>query len=152
MSAPAGLDPKLAYVASQWPHDQPLNTCRFDPAGRFVFCGSQDAIVERFKLADGARTLFPGGHDTWVQSIAFSKDGAQVVSGGCDGKLTWWDTATDTPKPIRSTDAHQGWIRSLDVSPDGTTLASGGNDNMVRLWKMADGANVQELAGHPRHV
>lgn len=152
MPVPEGFDPKLAHIASQWPHDQPLNACRFDPAGRFVFCGSEDTIVERFKLADGARTLFPGGHETWVQSLAVSKDGSQFISGGCDGKITWWDSATDAPKPVRTIDAHKGWIRSLDVSPDGTLLASGGNDNMVRLWNVADGKLVRELAGHPRHV
>ena len=51
------FDPKQAHVVSQWPHDRPLNACRFDPTGRFVFCGSEDAAVERFKLADGARTV-----------------------------------------------------------------------------------------------
>ena len=54
--SPEGLDPKQAHVVSQWPHDRPLVACRFDPAGQFVFCGSEDAVVERFKLADGART------------------------------------------------------------------------------------------------
>jgi WD40 repeat protein len=152
MNPPAGLDPKLAYVAAQWPYDRPLNACRFDPAGRFVFCSSEDTIVERFKLADGTRTNFPGGHDTWVQALAVAKDGAQVVSGGCDGRITWWDAAADDPQPIRSIDAHHGWVRSLDVSPDGVLLASGGNDNLVRLWSMADGKSVRELAGHPRHV
>ena len=150
--APPGFDPKQAHVVSQWPHDRPLNACRFDPAGRFVFCGSEDANVERFNLADGARTIFAGGHETWVQAIGFSKDGAQVISGGCDGKLTWWDTAAEAPKPIRSIEAHKGWIRSLDVSPDGTLLASGGNDNQVRLWNMADGTLVRELPGHARNV
>ena len=152
MSSPEGLDPKQAYIVSQWPHDRPLVACRFDPAGRYVFCGSEDALVERFKLADGARTLLSGGHETWVQAIAFSKDGAQVISGGCDGKITWWDAAADAPTPIRSIEAHQGWIRALRVSPDGTLLASGGNDNMVRLWNVADGTLVRELAGHQRHV
>ncbi|MCO6455259.1 MAG: WD40 repeat domain-containing protein [Pirellulaceae bacterium] len=149
---PAGFDPKQARIASQWAHDRPLIACRFDPAGRYVFCGSEDAVVERFQLADGAKTILSGGHDTWVRALAFSKDGAQVVSGGCDGKLTWWETAAEAPAPIRSIDAHQGWIRSLDVSPDGTLLASGGNDNLIRLWNLADGTLVRELAGHERHV
>ena len=81
MTAPAGFDPKLAYVVSQWPSDRPLNACRFDPTGKFVFCGAEDANVERYNLADGARTNLTGGHDTWVQAIGFSKDGAQVFSG-----------------------------------------------------------------------
>jgi WD40 repeat protein len=152
MSVPEGFDPKQAHVVSQWAYDRPLNACRFDPAGRYVFCGSEDAIVERFKLADGVRTLLGGGHETWVISLAFSKDGANAISGGCDGKLTWWETAADAPTPIRSIQAHQGWIRSLDVSPDGTLLASGGNDHQVRLWNIADGTLVRELPGHQRHV
>ena len=48
MAPPTGFDPKQAHVVSQWPYDRPLNACRFDPAGRFVFCGSEDAAVERF--------------------------------------------------------------------------------------------------------
>jgi WD40 repeat protein len=152
MTMPEGFDPKQAHVVSQWPHDRPLNACRFDPAGRFVFCGSEDAAVERFKLADGARTVLSGGHETWVKALAFSKDGAIAMSGGCDGKITWWDTAAEAPKPIRTVEAHKGWIRSLDVSPDGMLLASGGNDNFVRLWNVADGTLVREVSGHSRHV
>jgi WD40 repeat protein len=152
MTMPEGFDPKLAHVVSQWAHDRPLNACRFDPTGRFVFSGSEDAAVERFKLADGARTVLTGGHETWVQALTFSKDGSIAMSGGCDGKITWWDTAADAPKPIRTVEAHKGWIRGLDVSPDGTLLASGGNDNSVRLWKVADGSLVRELNGHARHV
>jgi WD40 repeat protein len=152
MSVPEGFDLKQAHMVSQWAYDRPLNACRFDPARRYVFCGSEDAVVERFKLADGARTLLNGGHDTWVRALAFSKDGVQAISGGCDGRITWWETAADAPKPIRSIEAHKGWIRSLDVSPDGTLLASGGNDNAVRLWNVADGTLVRELAGHQRHV
>jgi WD40 repeat protein len=152
MPMPEGFDPKQAHVVSQWPHDRPLNACRFDPTGSFVFCGSEDAAVERFKLADGTRTVLSGGHETWVQALAFSKEGAIAMSGGCDGKISWWDAAAEAPKPIRTVEAHKGWIRALDVSPDGTLLASGGNDNQVRLWNVADGALVRELAGHTRHV
>ncbi len=147
------MDPKLAHVVSQWAHDRPLISCRFDPLGRFVFCGSEDAHIERFRLSDGTKTLLTGGHSTWVNALAFSHDGTQVVSGGCDGKLTWWDTAAETPVPIRSIPAHgTHWIRTLAVSPDGTLLASGGNDNSVRLWSVTDGALVRELPGHARHV
>lgn len=152
MTIPEGFDPKQAHVVSQWAHDRPLNACRFDPAGRFAFCGSEDALVERFNLADGVRTIFSGGHQTWVRAIAYSKDGAQAISAGCDGKITWWESAAAEPKPIRSIEAHKGWIRTLDVSPDGTQLVSGGNDNVVRLWNIANGSLVREFTGHTRHV
>ena len=153
MAAPAGLDPKAAHIVSQWPYDRPLDTCRFDPGGKFVFCGAEDANVQRFKMGDGAKTIFSGGHDTWVAAIGFSKDGKQFISGGCDGKLTWWDATTAAAtKPLHSIDAHNGWLRTLDVSPDGMLVATGGNDNRVRLWNMADGKAVREFAGHQGHV
>jgi len=86
-------------------------------------------------MADGARTNFSGGHDTWVQAIGFSKDGSQIFSGGCDGKLTWWDAASKSPsQAVPSTRTKAGFAR-LDVSPDGTLIATGGNDNQVKLWK-----------------
>lgn len=152
MSIPDGFDPKQAHVVSQWPHDRPLIACRFDPLGRFVFCGSEDSAVERFHLADGVRTILNGGHQTWVNAIAFSKDGVHAISGGCDGKLTWWESAAAEPKPIRTIDAHSGWARSLDVSPDGTLLVSGGNDNVARVWNITDGSFVFEFTDHPRHI
>jgi WD40 repeat protein len=152
MTNPEGFDPKQAHVVSQWAHDRPLNACRFDPMGRYVFCGSEDSLVERFNLADGVRTNFSGGHLSWVQAIAHSKDGGQTMSAGCDGKITWWDSSAAESKPIRTIDAHKGWIRTLDVSPDGSLLASGGNDNVVRLWNVADGSLVREINGHTRHI
>lgn len=152
MEIPAGFDPTQAHVVSQWAHERPLNACRFSPTGDAVFCGSEDAVVERFQLADGAKTVFSGGHDTWVRALAFTKDGSQVVSGGCDGKLAWWEATTETSALIRSIEAHQGWIRTLDVSPDGKLLASGGNDNVVRTWNINDGSLAGEFRGHLRHV
>ncbi|MEZ6091545.1 MAG: hypothetical protein R3C05_26730 [Pirellulaceae bacterium] len=154
MNAVAGFDPTQAHVVSQWAHDRPLTACRFSPAGDAVFCGSEDAVVERFALADGAKSVLSGGHDTWVRAFAFSNDGRLAISGGCDGRLTWWDAAT-TPAPaapIRSVDAHRGWIRGMATSPDGTMIASGGNDNEVCLWNINDGTLIRKFSGHQKHV
>jgi WD40 repeat protein len=130
-----------------------LISCRFSPTGDFVFCGSEDTVAERFRLSDGAKTVLAGGHSTWVTAIAFSTDGQTVVTGGCDGKLTWWPAVDEAPQAVRSIVAHgKHWVRSLATSPDGTLLVSGGNDNMVRLWSMADGAAVKELPGHEKQV
>ena len=146
-----GLDVKQAHVIAQWPHDRPLVSCRIDPLGRFVFAGSEDNSVQRWSLADGAKTPV-GSHESWVRSIGFSKDGATTITGGYDGALIWWPTDAPKPEQIRRVDAHQGWIRSLSVSPDGALLATGGNDLAVRLWNVADGSAVRELVGHEGRV
>jgi WD40 repeat protein len=145
------LDVTQAHFIGEYVHERPIVSCRFDPLGRYVFAGSEDFSVQRWALADGAKTPF-AGHESWVRSIGFSKDGAVTLTGGYDGRLVWWPTDAATPAPIRTIDAHQGWLRSLAVSPDGTLVATCGNDASVRLWKMEDGSLVRELAGHERPV
>jgi WD40 repeat protein len=126
--------------------------CRFEPKGRFLFCGVESSAVQRFDLADGKKVTFPGGHDSWVFSLAFSPDGETVFTGGGDGRVTVWETAAGAPHPDRKIEAHQGWIRALGLSPDGSLLATGGNDRMVRIWEAAGGKLTHELKGHTGHV
>jgi WD40 repeat protein len=146
-----GLDVKQAHIASEWAHDRPLISCRFDPQGRYVFAGSEDSTVQRWALDGGAKTPFLG-HESWVRAIAFSKDGAAMITGGYEGRLIWWPTAADKPEPTRRVDAHHGWLRSITASPDGKLLATGGNDAAVRLWNLEDGALVRDFVGHERAV
>src|SRR5262245_29582076 len=152
MADAATLDPTKAHVVSDWAHDRPLLACRFDPLGRYVFCGAEDSTVQRFAVADGKRTPLSGGHETWVFALAFTKDGLHAISGGGDGKIVWWETSAEAPQPVRAIQGHTGWIRSMSASPDGTLLATGGNDLAVRLWYLADGSKVREMLGHERHV
>lgn len=152
MTAPLTLDPTQAHIVSEWKHDRPMNACRIDPQGRYVFGGSEDVVVSRFQLSDGERTALSGGHQSWVRALAFVNEGTQAVSGACDGKITWWDTAAESPAPLRSVEAHQGWVRSMDASPNGGLIATGGNDNMVRVWNASDGSLLRELVGHKGHI
>ena len=150
-AVPAKADPVQSHVAVQWPHTSPLIACRFDRKGRFVFASAEDNSVQRWDLASGNNVGY-AAHDSWVFAIAFSQDGETVITGGGDGRLIWWSTATDKPEPIRKLDAHRGWIRSTSVSPNGQWIASGGNDNVLRIWNVADGALVRELSGHPGNI
>ncbi len=152
MGIPAGFDPKQAHVVAQWSVERPVVCCRFDPRGRFVFCGLESSTVQRVSLADGKRTPFAGGHDSWVFSLACSPDGQSVYSGGGDGRVVAWPTDPANPKPVRMIDAHRGWVRALGVSHDGKIIASGGNDRSVRLWESSSGRLVRELTGHGNHV
>src|SRR4029077_17954120 len=102
--------------------------------------------------SDGKKVPLPGGHDSWVFSLAFSPDGEKTFTGGGEGRGVIWETAAATPKPIRTIEAHRGWVRAVAVSPDGALLATGGNDRAVRLWNTSTGALVRELNGHLGHI
>jgi len=146
MQTPAP-DFKQTHVASQWAHESPLITCRFEPKGRYVFSSAEDNKIQRWALADGKKTVLTG-HESWAWSLAATLDGETLISGGGEGKLLFWTIAAEVPAPIRTIEAHQGWVRCLALSPNGQQLASAGNDRIVRIWNVADGAKVKEFPGH----
>jgi WD40 repeat protein len=148
----AKVDPKQAHVVAQWPAGRPIVCCRFASKGRFLFCGLESSTIERFGLADGKKTSFSGGHESWVFSLAFAPSGETFYSGGGEGRVVFWETAAAGPKPMRTIDAHKGWVRAIAVSPDGKLLATGGNDRIVRLWESSTGKLVRELTGHAGHI
>ncbi len=145
-------DPAATRLVQTITHDRPVLTCRFDPDGGFLFGGAQDNNFHRWDLFMAAPARL-AGHKSWIGTLALLPGATkQIVTGGHEGKLVWWNTFASTPELARTVEAHQGYLRSLSVSPDGQLIATGGNDALVRVWSSADGTLVKELAGHPRHV
>jgi WD40 repeat protein len=149
---PKNCDPKQAHPLTQWSAGRPFVCCRFDASGHYLFCGLESPTIERIQLSDGKKLAFPGGHDSWVFSLASSAEGSTMYSGGGDGRVVFWETTATTPKPSRTIDAHQGWIRAMAMSADGSVLATGGNDRMVRLWNPSTGSLLHECKAHQGHV
>ena len=117
-----------------------------------VFLGSSDFKVCEADLSAAKfepKDLY--AHDSYVTTVALV--GTVLVSGGYDGKLTWWDTAKKVT--IRTTDAHAKWIRQIRVSPDGKLVVSVADDMLAKLWDAETGKLVRDLKGHaektPQH-
>ena len=145
------IEPRRTRLARELRQNSPLFSCRIDPTGRFVFAGAQDNAIHRWDLTSGNRVALTG-HRSWIRALAFLREPRQLVSGGYDGRLIWWQADADAPRPLRNVEAHRGWVRAVAVSPDGRMIATCGNDHLVKLWSAADGAPVRELSGHTCHV
>ncbi len=143
--------PTAVHLLTTFKHDRPVWSCRFDPAGRFLFAGAQDSGVHRWDLKTGTKIRLTG-HRSWVRRLAFHPDGRTLVTGGYSGGLIWWNALSLAPSPRRKINAHRGSIRAVAVSPDGKFVASGGNDRVVRIWSAKEGKLLHELHGHKRHI
>ncbi len=73
---------------------------------------------------------------SFIRGLRFSPDGSTLASsGGEDGAIVLWDTATWEPKGTLS--GHGSRVRGLSFTHDGKTLVSAGTDQGVLVWDVA---------------
>jgi WD40 repeat protein len=90
------------------------------------------------------------GHTHTVESVAFSQDGNQVVSGSWDKTARIWNTTTGEVEAELK--GHTDFVVSVAFSHDSSQVVSGSWDQTVRIWNATMGGMVAELKGHTDKV
>jgi WD40 repeat protein len=79
-------------------------------------------------------------HDGEIDTVAFSRDGKIVVTGGADRKARLWDTQSG--KPVCNPLPHRGKVTAAVFSPDGRSVATAehaGTEASVQIWDVKTG-------------
>jgi hypothetical protein len=108
--------------------------------------GAQASAQDRAKV-EVVPTI---AHTGEVKSVAFSPDGARVLSGSLDNTVRLWDAATGAL--LRTFQGHSALVFSVAFSPDGARVLSGSADKTVRLWDAATGALLRTFEGHSDRI
>jgi WD40 repeat protein len=111
-------------------------------AGKTLATAGFDGII-RLWDADGNKLHDLPGHKGGVAPLFFAPKSGQLLSGGADGCVRFWNAATG--EQARQLEASKDWITHLSLSPDEKTLATGGNDWTVRLWDLESGQERKSL-------
>src|SRR5258708_35217807 len=111
--------------------------------------GSYDRTAKRWDTHTGSliRTL-NGQSGVWA--LAFSPDSRLIASGGGDGKVIIWDSATG--HMIHSFKANMPEVWCMAFTPDGSSLATGGNDKLIKLWNVKNWTLRSTFVGHRERV
>src|SRR5947208_2848844 len=83
------------------------------------------------------------GYIGFINSVAFSPNGALLTSASHDKTVQLWDTATGAA--LHMLEGYIGSVISVAFSPNGALLASALHDNTVRLWDTATGTVLKMI-------
>ncbi len=94
----------------------------------------------------GELTADAGPDEAPVTGVAFTADGARVVSVGRDSEVRWWDAATGNLS--QRSFGHEHPIRTTAASPRGDLVASAGDETRIMVWDAKTGRLARILNRH----
>jgi WD40 repeat protein/serine/threonine protein kinase len=125
----------------------PVRTLAFHPHDpNLLVCAHIDGTVVLWDwLENRERRRGSMRSNAGIDVLAIHPQGRIFATGGCDGRLTFWDL--ESLEPIATVPAHQNAVSSLDFHPNGRWLASlsGGKERSIRLGASDPGLAATEL-------
>jgi eukaryotic-like serine/threonine-protein kinase len=146
----------LCQVTSLGSESQRLSSFRIDegftkatvvPA--VVVAGYKDGTVRRWDAVSGASIVTPLHHNGLVAVIAATPDGATILAGSENGKMTLWREGA--PNATISRLVGDRDLRIALLSPDGKRAFTAGDVGTPALWDLDTGVVLHRLP-HDRPV
>lgn len=147
---PVHTGPRLtAELTATWPVSAPARQAAFSRDGHLLAASDASGLIT-VRDTSNWRVVEQLHHAGGATTIAFSKGGSALFSGGYDGAIRLWDLRTGRQTGVLA--GTRGTIWSLDVSPNGDLLASAGEDAVIRIWNLATPVSPALLRGHRRNI
>jgi WD40 repeat protein len=114
----------------------------FSPGGTTLAAGYGDFNIRLWNVARGKEDIAKGkeeppkilkGHENSVSGLAFTPNGADLISGSPDKTLRRWDVTNEKQIGQAMTGSNEQ-VYAVAVNKDGETVASGGDNAAVILW------------------
>ncbi|MGK7948015.1 MAG: tetratricopeptide repeat protein [Xenococcaceae cyanobacterium] len=143
-------DGKKLTIPSNFSDERSFKEISFSPDGKMLALSST-GIIQLYNTQTGEKIGGElEGDSSWVGNVSFSSDGKMLASGGYDGIIKVWDTATG--KELWKIQGSLGMtgasILDISFSPVGKILASVGGsvggEESIKLWNL-DSKNKPRL-------
>jgi WD40 repeat protein len=123
----------------------------FSPDGKTLASGSVDGSVRLWDADSRKEIAELRGHRSWVNAVAFARDGT-LASAGSDNRVSLWARQGKDWQPRKTFPVPEGEVRSVAFSPNGETLAAGLRYGTVRVWDVATGKVLKTFKEHVSDV
>ena len=105
-----------------------VQPARGEDRDRFGGRGATDLRNPRRERASSGGATGPSRP---ITSVAYSRDGRRIVTGGDDGTIRIWPVAGGDPVVWQGDD---GRVESVAFHPGGRRIVSAGSDGTIRIW------------------
>lgn len=149
-------------------HKYGVNAVAYSPDGTRIVSASgkyseqhireEDNALMVWDATTGKRLATLPGHRNVVRAVAYSPDGARIISGSDDWTVRVWDAADGTQ--LADFLGHKDAVRTVAFSPDCSRILSGSADGRIKVWEAdtfteshtfrhaPDGVEIATLSGH----
>lgn len=109
------------------------------------------SILNDIALAAGTRRVINTADHT-IESLEYSPDASQIVTGLNNGEIVIWEVATGNE--IIRWQAHTNLVTSVAFHPNGTQIVSGsaGTTNNLKVWWSETGEEIANIPYHRNRV
>jgi WD40 repeat protein len=99
--------------------------------GDYAAVGLENGQIELWNIENSSATYLKTESGR-VEAVAMTPDTRLLISGGSDGKITIWDTATQ--EIVLVIENHTARVNDIVVSSDGKQFATCAEDGTVKIW------------------
>ena len=96
-----------------------------------------------WKVQDGKVVCTLPGHTDFVRFVAFSRNGAKIITTSDDKTARLWDSKTG--RLLHTLSGHTGSVWWADFSPDNSLVVTASADTTSRVWDVGSGKQVHVL-------
>jgi WD40 repeat protein len=162
-------------------HSSSVNAVAVTPNGQRVISGSSDSTLKAWNLLPRERLNFTNNHSrhisweypcdtlkahsSWVNSVAVTPNGQQVISACDDNTLKVWNrfwiqedifegnifeliVASFIGSSLKADIHHSSGVNVVTITPNGQQVISASNDGTLKVWNLATGEKLFTLKGH----
>ncbi len=118
------------------------------PDGETIACADEEGQVTLWQFKERRPLASLAEHTGAVYSLAFTRDGKYLASGGEDGTVAVRELSSGCVRRF----GHPATVYAVAFSAAGDVMATGDGRGMIRIWDLHDTSSQDQLRGHDGSV
>jgi WD40 repeat protein len=119
---------------------RPVNALAVSPDGALI-AASGDKVLDLWHARSGHSAGTMTGHDDWILSAEFSRDGRRVLTASADTTAKVWDLATH--RVLLTLSGNRSDVKTARFNPTGTAVVTASSDGTARVWDITTGIALE---------